>query len=133
MTVNECVIAIDTEADVARAVSEATRILKSKGFDRTRCFLVATAVSELARNIFVHAEHGRIVLKGVANETREGVEIISEDQGPGIEDIELALTDGYSSRDSLGLGLPGVRRIMDELEFDTDRPTGIRITARKWK
>lgn len=129
----EVVLEIEEESDVARAVVAAQRYLQDLGFDRSRGFLVATAVSELARNIFVHAGAGRITLGRLDEDDRLGFEVVAEDEGPGIADYELAFTDGYSTGQSLGLGLPGVRRIMDEVEFDASRESGTRIAARTWR
>ena len=126
-------IEIARESDVARAVVEAQRVLNEVGFDRSRTFLVATAVSELARNIFLYAGKGRITVSHLAHDDRAGFEVVAEDEGPGIADYDLAFTDGYSTGQTLGLGLPGVRRIMDDIEFDADRAVGTRIVARKWR
>lgn len=133
MNDGEVVLEIERESDVARAVVAAQQLLQTLGFDRSRSFLVATAVSELARNIFVHAGAGRITLGRLVENDRAGFEVVAEDDGPGIADYDLAFTDGYSTGQSLGLGLPGVRRIMDEVEFDAGRKPGTRIAARKWR
>jgi serine/threonine-protein kinase RsbT len=94
--------------------------------------LTATAVSELARNLVVHAGGGLLSLRLIESEGRLGFEIVAEDEGPGIADVSLALTEGYSTAESLGLGLPGVQRMMDELHFDQNRAVGTRVVARKW-
>lgn len=130
---SEHLIRIEQGADVARAVLESQLLLKEIGFERTRQFLVATAVSELARNILVHAEKGTVTLKALEAPGLRGFEVVASDQGPGIADVELALTDGYSTRRSLGLGLPGVQRIMDEIDIQSVEPSGTRICARKWE
>lgn len=126
-------IEIRTEADVARSVVAAQRLARSLGFKTAQSFLAATAVSELARNIFQYAGQGNIRLSQLSDGERVGLQVEAEDHGPGIADIELAMTEGYSTGNTLGLGLPGVRRIMDELDFDADREVGTRIVGRKWR
>src|SRR2546428_10350927 len=93
------------------------------GFPTGDARLIATAISELARNIVSYARKGEITLKMVQALSRQGVLIIASDSGPGIQDIPQALRDGFSTSGSLGLGLPGVRRLMDEFEI-TSQPGG---------
>lgn len=102
------------------------------GFSSTEQTLIALAISELARNIVSYARRGEIVLSLLEGE-RTGIEIIARDQGPGIQDIELALRDGYSTSKSLGLGLPGARRVMDEFNIDSELGVGTTVTVRKWR
>lgn len=123
---------IALDADVALAIAQATGRAAEAGFDDAGCCKIATATSELARNILKYAGHGRMLLRVLADEHRRGIEIIAEDDGPGIEDVERALEDHYSSGGSLGLGLPGVRRMMDEFEVVTAPGKGTRVRARKW-
>lgn len=133
MTCPTKIVEISRESDVARAVTESQRFLREQGFDRTRGFLIATAVSELARNIFVYAGVGRISLRVCSKDQRVGVEVVAEDEGPGIDDFALALTEAYSTGQTLGLGLPGVKRIMDQLDLDENRESGTRLVAWKWR
>lgn len=125
-------VAIKVEGDVARAVYAAQDLLQRMGFDKASRFMVATAVSELARNIYLYAGSGVIILRCRSVEGRYCFEIVAEDEGPGIQDIEQALSDGFSTGGTLGLGLPGARRLMDELSFDSARLVGTRVVARKW-
>ncbi|HDZ09986.1 ATP-binding protein [Pseudohongiella sp.] len=118
--------------DVKNVVEGAQAMLREVPFGRAERFLVATAVSELARNLVVHAGGGVVRLSVLEEQDRRGFEVVTEDEGPGIADWPLALTEGYSTANSLGLGLPGVQRIMDELDFDENRLVGTRIVARKW-
>jgi serine/threonine-protein kinase RsbT len=94
--------------------------------------LVATAISELARNIVDYAKRGEIILELAEHEARRGMVVIARDEGPGIPDVERAMQDGYSTGNGLGLGLPGVRRLMDEFEIVSQVGKGTTITAKKW-
>jgi len=96
--------------------------------DQTR---IATAVSELARNIHQFAGKGTVTIFSLKGE-RKGIKIVCQDNGPGIADIELALSDGYSTMKSLGLGLPGTRRLMDEFEIESKPGKGTRVSITKW-
>jgi serine/threonine-protein kinase RsbT len=89
-------------------------------------------VSELARNILKYADVGDIVLLPRSGVLKSGIEIRAEDHGPGIGDVELALKDSFTTGRSLGLGLPGVRRLMDEFDIASSPGEGTRVTIRKW-
>src|SRR6185312_6256184 len=89
------------------------------GFKGSDLTLIATAISEVARNIVVYAGDGEISLAVLQNEHRKGLSVVARDQGPGIPDIERAMQDGFSTGNSLGLGLPGARRLMDEFEIES--------------
>lgn len=93
---------------------------------------LVTAASELARNTLVHGGGGEASIETIDNGTRHGVRIVCSDKGPGIADIELALTDGYTSGGGLGLGLGGARRLVDEFELDTAPGTGTTVSVTKW-
>ena len=93
--------------------------------------MIATAISELARNIVQYAQHGEIVLS-VVEGSRPGIQIVARDQGPGIADLEQAMRDGYSTGGSLGLGLPGAKRLMDEFTIDSEVGKGTIVSVRKW-
>jgi serine/threonine-protein kinase RsbT len=125
-------IVVANSRDVQTAIEASHKLLRELPLNRPKRFLTATAVSELARNLVVHAGGGLLSLRVIENEGRLGFEVVAEDKGPGIADVFLALTEGYSTAKSLGLGLPGVQRIMDELYFDEDRAVGTRIVARRW-
>lgn len=96
--------------------------------DQTR---IATAVSELARNIYRFAGKGMVTIFSLGGD-RKGIQIVCEDNGPGIADIELAMTDGYSTVKSLGLGLPGAKRLMDEFQIESEPDKGTKVTITKW-
>ncbi len=93
---------------------------------------LVTAASELARNALAYAGGGRVEVETVTNGRRTGVRVTFVDAGPGIADLELALTDGYSTGTGLGLGLPGARRLVDDFEIETKVGRGTRVTTIKW-
>jgi serine/threonine-protein kinase RsbT len=124
-------ISIERETDIVTARQKGRELAAACGFSSSEQTLIALAISELARNILVYAQTGEIVIMAAA-EDRRGIEIIARDQGPGIKDVELALRDGYSTTKSLGLGLPGARRVMDEFEIDSALGKGTTVTVRKW-
>jgi serine/threonine-protein kinase RsbT len=93
---------------------------------------VVTAASELARNTLVYGGGGSVEVTIVDNGRRKGVQIVFADSGPGIADLDLAMTDGYTSGGGLGLGLSGSRRLVDEFQIETSAETGTRITVTKW-
>lgn len=121
------------ESDVFLARRCARELALEEGLPEAKAMAVATAVSEVARNIVVHAGAGEIVL---AVETgpagRRGIVVVARDEEPGIPDVEAALADGFSTRSGLGLGLPGARRLMDEFELESSEGKGTTVTMRKW-
>ena len=116
---DEVLVTIETDVDLVRARAEARAMAERLGFSRMDRTLIATAVSELARNIVVHVGAGEIV--------------VARDSGPGIRDVEAALRDGYATGKGLGLGLPGARRIMDEFEIESGNGSGTTVKAAKWR
>jgi serine/threonine-protein kinase RsbT len=118
--------------DVRRAVLESTRYSQQIGFDETPSRMIATAVSELVRNILKYAGSGDCRLRQVEKPGGRGIEIEVSDHGPGIADVEAAMSDHFSSSGTLGLGLPGVKRMMDEFSLESSPGEGTRVTARKW-
>lgn len=94
--------------------------------------MVATAVSELTRNILKYAGSGEFRIYQIERAAGRGVEIEVSDHGPGIPDVESAMSDHFSSSGTLGLGLPGVKRLMDDFSLDSSATTGTRIRAKKW-
>ena len=123
---------IRTETDASRAVLASTLYCREAGFDETPSRMIATAVSELVRNILKYAGSGEIRLRRVKGMGVRGIEIEAIDQGPGIADCEAAMQDHFSSGGTLGLGLPGVKRMMDEFSLESTPGEGTRVTARKW-
>ncbi len=128
----EIVVPIAHEMDIVTARQRGRGLLVEMGFPATDQTLVATAISEVARNILVYAERGEIVISVVEEGLRRGIQVVARDRGPGIRDTALALQDGYSTSGSLGLGLPGCRRLMDELDLVSTPGVGTTVTMRKW-
>ena len=124
---------ISSDLDLVRA-REQGRVLAGKlGFQQSDLTLVATAISELARNIVRYARRGEIILRQAQDGGVPGIVIIARDEGPGIPDVNRAMEQGYSTSGGLGLGLPGVRRIMDKFEIVSEVGKGTVVTAVKWK
>ena len=125
-------VAIRTDADVVTARQEARTMGTGLGFSSTDLTLLATAISEIARNITTYAGEGEIRLRVVERAGRQGVEVVASDEGPGIENVELAMQDGYTTGNGLGLGLPGTRRLVDDFELVTTPGAGTTIRLVKW-
>lgn len=123
---------IDGESGIASAIVQTRSRCTAMGFDAASRCRIETAVSELARNIVKYAGTGEMVFRSVRDAHRTGIEVSACDRGPGIEDVELAMRDHYTTGQSLGLGLPGVRRMMDDFDIDSKPGEGTRITIRKW-
>ena len=94
--------------------------------------MISTAVSELARNIVTYASKGCIFLSTIEQDFKKGIEVVADDSGPGIQDLEKAMLDNFSSRGTLGVGLPGTKRLMDDFQISSSSAKGTRITVRKW-
>lgn len=132
MTLTAMLIEIEGEEDVVRARRAGRDMAQQLGFRTVDQSRVATAISELARNILLYAGRGELLVRPLGEESPTGLEIIARDQGPGIADIERALQDGFSSSRGLGIGLPGTRRLVDEMTIESQVGLGTTITARKW-
>jgi serine/threonine-protein kinase RsbT len=128
----EVCVAIERETDIVTARQKGRELAAATGFSSTDQTIVALAISEIARNIVSHAQRGRVTLAPMDQGGRRGIEIVAEDEGPGIADIELAMRDGYSTTKSLGVGLPGAKRVMDEFELVSIPGKGTTITMKKW-
>ena len=124
---------IENELDIIAARRCAKEVAKELGFSTVDQVRIATAISELARNIVLYAKEGSIIVRALCEGERKGLEILVADNGPGIPNIELAMTDGYSTSGGLGAGLPGARRLMDTFCVDSQLGKGTTIVARKWK
>jgi RNA polymerase sigma factor (sigma-70 family) len=125
-------IHIAGDPDIVRARKSARELAAALKFSRTELTLIATAVSEIARNIVRFAGEGQIFME-LVDEPWPGVRIVARDIGPGIPDLERALTDGYSTYAGLGLGLPGARRLMDEFQLSSAVGQGTTVTMTKWR
>ena len=124
---------ITSDSDLIEARQKGRALAEQRGFASSELTLIATAISELARNIIRYAKRGEISIQIVESNPKEGIVIVAQDAGPGIADVERALEAGYSTSGSLGLGLPGVRRIMDEFEIVSEVGRGTTVTVTKWK
>ena len=130
---SEVRVAIQREADIVLARQAGRQLAAQLGFSTTDQTLIATAISEVARNIVVYASQGEIVLTRTDENGRIGIEVKAIDSGPGIDNKDLAMRDGYSTKNSLGLGLPGARRLMDDFALDSEVGRGTTVTMKKWK
>lgn len=128
---DELRIAIQEDADVVRARQAARELASRIGFSQTDLTILATAVSEMTRNIVRFAGHGEVVVE-LVEEPRRGVRVLARDAGPGIPDVEQAMSEGYSTYEGLGLGLPGARRLMDEFAVVSEVGRGTTVTMTKW-
>jgi len=129
---DETRVEIASDADVVIARQRGRQLAADLGFAGSELTLIATAISEVARNIVEYARSGEIVLVPVEDGGRRGIEVVARDRGPGIADLELAMQDGYSTQKSLGLGLPGAKRLMDEFDIVTELGRGTTVTLKKW-
>lgn len=130
-TIAEVRIPVTADADVVVARQRGRQLAAQAGLDTSAQTMLATAISEIVRNIVVYAGRGEVEITTIGDDGRVGIEVVARDEGPGIEDVDLALRDGYSSSGSLGLGLPGARRLVDEFEIETSE-RGTVIVLRMW-
>ncbi len=128
----EVFVSIERDADIVLVRQKAKALAERIGFSGSDLTLISTAVSEIARNIHQYASKGEIRMRPVRYGGQRGLSLIASDQGPGIPDIELAMRDGYSTDNGLGLGLPGARRLMDEFEIVSKVGNGTIIKMKKW-
>ncbi len=134
LDLNERRITLFDQSDKEQVIITARYLAAEAGFDETNQVLIATAASELATNVVKYAKEGEVVLKIVQRDRQLGIQIIARDHGPGISDIEQVMQDNFStSKDSLGLGLPSVQRIMDEFKIESQPGQGTIVSALKWR
>jgi len=126
-------VPVSSDPDVVTARQRGRAVAAESGFDATDLTLIATAISEIARNIVKFAFRGEILVSAVTDEGRQGVTIVARDVGPGISDLREAMRDGFSTSEGLGLGLPGARRLMDEFDLVTEIGKGTTVTMTKWR
>jgi serine/threonine-protein kinase RsbT len=131
--VKESVLPINSDSDIVAARQRGREVASLLGFTQTDATLIATAISELARNIVTYAKQGEIIIRNVQFGDRIGVVVVARDSGPGIANISQSMQDGFSTSGSLGLGLPGVKRLMDEFDIVSDPKSGTTVTIKKWK
>jgi serine/threonine-protein kinase RsbT len=125
-------VPINNDLDIVAARVEGRNLARDMGFGIIDQARIATAISELARNVVLYAHSGQIILERIEDRDRCGLQIVCEDQGPGIEDLNLVMQDGYSSTQGLGMGLPGTKRLMDDFEIQSQVGRGTTITVCKW-
>ena len=129
---NQSSVEILTEWDIVAARQLGRNVAKELGFGTVDQARITTAISELARNIYLYAGQGRIEIQQLTQNGIKGILIIAADQGPGIPDIRKVMEDGFSTSGGLGAGLPGVKRLMDEFKIETIPGEGTDIRATKW-
>ncbi len=129
---HEVCIPVRSEIDIIAARQKGREMAEPLGFSNTELTLIATAISEVVRNIVEYAKSGELCLDIVREGDKCGIAVIASDKGPGIPNIRLAMQDGYSTGKSLGLGLPGAKRLMDEFEIVSEVGRGTKVTMKKW-
>jgi len=122
-----------SDVDVLKARQYGKELASSLRFSNSERTIIATAISEIARNTVLYARCGRMYLKLIQQGRRRGVLIVAQDQGPGIPDLNLAMQDGYTTSRGLGIGLPGAKRLMDEFDIVSEMGKGTTITMKKWE
>lgn len=133
MIAGEVRIPIASDADIVTARQKGREVAAEAGFQFTDLAIVATAISELARNIVRYAKRGEMEIGPAEGGGKRGIRVVARDQGPGIPDVEQAMQSGYSTSGSLGLGLPGVRRLMDAFDIVSKVGRGTVVTIEKWR
>lgn len=126
-------IPILTEQDIVTARQMGRKLAKDLGYGMIFQSRIATAISELARNIFLYADSGSVKINIIEKEGKVGLAIVADDQGQGIRDIKKAMEDGYSTSGGLGAGLPGVKRLMDQFTIESQAGKGTRVEIVKWR
>jgi serine/threonine-protein kinase RsbT len=128
----DILVAIRSDGDIVSARQQGRSLATAIGFSATDATLIATAISELARNIVMYARQGEVIVRSLEIAHRKGIVMVARDSGPGIRSIEDVLRDGYSTSGGLGLGLPGVKRLMDEFAIESELGQGTMVTVKKW-
>lgn len=126
-------VPIQCDQDIVTARQRGRELALRLGFTTTDAVLVASAISELARNVLQYAGRGDMRITRVEGAGRSGLSVVVQDDGPGIADVQEAMQNGFSTSGSLGLGLPGVKRLMDEFEIESTPGRGTTVRVKKWK
>ncbi len=126
-------VPIESDADTVIARQAGRDAALQMGFTRTDATFIATAISEIARNITVHAGGGEIIVRELNEGDRTGLAVVARDEGPGIADVAAVMRQDYRSTAGLGMGIWGAMRLMDEVEIDSDREKGTTVTMKKWR
>jgi serine/threonine-protein kinase RsbT len=125
-------VPIESDADTVIARQAGRDVALRLGFTRTDATFVATAISEIARNITVHAGTGHVTIRELSEEGRTGLAVIAHDEGPGIADVEAVRRQDFQSNAGLGMGIWGAMRLMDEVEIESSLGKGTTVTMKKW-
>ena len=128
----EARVRIQSSADIVTARQQGRSIAAEIGFSNSNLTIIATAISEIARNIVEYAKEGEAVISLINDGPRQGIQIVLSDEGPGIPDTSTVMRDGFSTGRGLGIGLPGARRLMDEFEIVSEVGRGTTVTMKKW-
>jgi serine/threonine-protein kinase RsbT len=128
---DEARVAIHSHGDIITARERGRELAEGVGFSGSAGAVIATAISEIARNIIEFAGSGEIALRQTRQGRKKGISVVASDRGPGIPDIELAMQDGFSTSKGIGLGLPGARRLMDEFEVSSRAGRGTTVSMTK--
>lgn len=128
----EARVVVEADRDIVAARQQGRVMAAQLGFSPGTATLIATAISELARNILLYASRGELTMRTIENNGSKGITVEARDEGPGIPQPQRALEDGYSTSGRLGLGLPGVKRLMDEFRLETAPGRGTRVVVHKW-
>ncbi|HTD48536.1 MAG TPA: ATP-binding protein [bacterium] len=126
-------VPITSDRDIVTARQRGCALAAQLGYSPTDATLIATAISELARNIVLYANRGEIVMASSGDGRMPRIVVVARDEGPGIADVPRAIAGGYSASGGLGLGLAGVRRLMDEFEISSEPRKGTTVTVKRWK
>ncbi len=129
---DEAHVPISADVDIVAARQRGRELAGKLAFSGSDLTLIATAISEVARNIVSYAGKGEIVLSITRQGNKSGIVVVARDEGPGIPDIAQAMQDGFSTGKGLGLGLPGARRLMDEFDIVSEVGKGTTVTMKKW-
>jgi serine/threonine-protein kinase RsbT len=129
----ESVMPLRSDVDVLKARKYGKELASELHFSNSERTIIATAISEIARNTVLYAKSGTMHLKLIRNGIKRGLLIVATDEGPGIPDLKLAMQDGYTTSRGLGIGLPGARRLMDEFDIISEVGKGTIITMKKWE
>lgn len=128
----EVLIPIESPADIIAARQKGRELAEQVGFSNSDLAVIATAISEVARNILEHASTGEVTIAPLKNGHRQGLKIVATDKGPGIADVRTVMQDGYSTGNGLGIGLPGTKRLMDRFEISSQPGKGTTVIMKKW-
>lgn len=131
MDLQSCVT-IEKEWDIVKARQLGRNIARDIGFGTVDQARIATAISELARNIYLYADSGEVCFETIDQLNEKGLTVISTDTGPGIQNISQVMEDGYSTSGGLGAGLPGVKRLVDQFDIQSEEGKGTEIRVMKW-